>query len=190
MTPGKLVLLDRDGVMNHDLSPHGVTAPEALVLYPNTAPAIRLLRDKGWNIAVVTNQSAIGKGLLTEAGLHAIHQRMQDELAASGAWIDRIYYCPDAPNAPTHRRKPGDGMLREALRDFQADPSHTPLIGDALRDLQAAASAECPRYLVATGKGAVTREQLTPEVKPVTCCEDILDAARQIIVDFPHGMGS
>jgi D-glycero-D-manno-heptose 1,7-bisphosphate phosphatase len=182
-----LILLDRDGVINVDIPPHGVTSLDALEVYPTAGQAIRALNDAGYKVAVVTNQSAIGKGLLSEEGLYDIHTAIRQTIAQqAGAVIDAFYYCPDHPDHATHRRKPSPGMLEEALADFGADPAHTPLIGDDLRDLQAAVAAGCPPYLVLTGKGEQTRQKLSELSVAVTICTDLLDATRRIILTLRH----
>jgi D-glycero-D-manno-heptose 1,7-bisphosphate phosphatase len=98
--------------------------------------------------------------------------------------IDAFYYCPDHPDHPTPRRKPADGMLREACADFGADPARTPMVGDDLRDLQAAVSLGCAPYLVMTGKGMQTKARLDELSCSVTLCDDLLDASRHIVLKF------
>lgn len=179
-----LVLLDRDGVINKDL-PQGVLLPEQFEMFPFVPSALSMLKQAGFKLAIVTNQSAIGTGLLTEQTLEYIHSQLQDKLLASGALIDRFYFCPDRPDKPTHRRKPNPGMLEEALADFKANPKRTPMVGDALRDLEAAAAAGCPRILVKTGKGEKTLEAGIPShLHPVVIVRDLEEAARYILSKF------
>lgn len=182
-----LVLLDRDGVINVDLKPHGTTTLEALNIYPFALEAISLLKQAGIKVAVVTNQSAIGKGLMDEVMLGIIHQEIQTRLAAHGAAIDAFYYCADHPDNPTHRRKPDDGMIQEALADFGVGAKDTVFIGDSLRDMQAAHKAGCPRYLVATGNGEQAYAQLSDALRPIHYCANILDAVRHILLEMDHG---
>lgn len=179
-----LVLLDRDGVINKDL-PQGVLSPEKFEMFSYVPSSLALLKQAGFKLAIVTNQSAIGSGLLTEETLEKIHTGLQDKLLSAGAMIDRFYFCPDSPDKPTHRRKPNPGMLEEALHDFKADPKHTPVVGDALRDLEAAAKIGCPRILVKTGKGEKTLEKGIPShLHPVTIVRDLEEAARYILSKF------
>lgn len=179
-----LVLLDRDGVLNADL-PDGVTSPEDLALLPGIPAALAKLTRAGCTNVVVTNQSVIGKGLVSEAELQAIHAKLLQEAQAEGGRIDAIIYCPDTPDAPTHRRKPAPGMLEEALEIYGAEATQTPMIGDALRDLQAAAALGCPRYLVQTGKGKQTLlNELPAAVQPVQVCADLAEAVEHIIANF------
>jgi len=175
----KLALMDRDGVLNED-RPHGIVRPQDLILLPGAAAALARLNAAGWQVAVVTNQSVIGRGLVSSQGLAAIHARLMDELSRAGARVDAVFFCPDHPDRPSERRKPSPGMLREALERFGANADQTPMIGDALRDLEAAAKIGCPRILVRTGKGSGTEAEGLPDaVQPVTVVDD-LDAA----VDF------
>lgn len=157
-----LVLFDRDGVINVD-TPEGITQPEQLRLIDGSAQAIARLNQAGIKVAVITNQSVVGKGLISEAQLHEIHAFLTSLLAEHGAHLDAIYWCGDAPDAPSHRRKPAAGMLHEALADFGENPAETPMVGDALRDLQAAQVAGCPAHLVLTGKGQKTAEMMHKE---------------------------
>jgi len=176
-----LALLDRDGVINVD-RPDSVKIPDELILLPGAADAVARLNAAGWQVAVITNQSVVGRGIISEAALAAIHTRLRTLLAAEGARLDAIYYCPDHPDAPTPRRKPGAAMLYEALAYFGATATHTPMIGDALRDMQAAAEAGCPRYLVRTGKGAATLAAGIPEhLQPVSVCDDLAAAVAHIV---------
>ncbi|MBY0354573.1 MAG: HAD-IIIA family hydrolase [Rickettsiales bacterium] len=179
-----LVLLDRDGVINEDL-PHGVTHIHQFRLLAGALEAMASLTRAGFRIAIVTNQSVIGKGLASDADVRAIHQMLCEQAEASGALIDRIYLCPDHPQQASFRRKPSPGMLLEALSDFNAVPERTPMVGDALRDLQAAHAAGCPRWLVKTGKGAQLLAQGLPaELMPVMVADDLRAAARDIIQMF------
>lgn len=176
-----LVLLDRDGVINVD-TPTGVLSWEQFVFLPRAVEAIAKLTRAGFRIAICTNQSAIGKGWMTEATLAEIHQRMVAAIETSGGRIERIYAAPDHPDVPSDRRKPAPGMLREALKDFGAEAAHTYFIGDALRDLEAAAAAGCPRILVRTGKGAaLAAAGIPPHVAPVHTCEDLYAATEYVL---------
>ncbi|MFO1241927.1 MAG: HAD family hydrolase [Rickettsiales bacterium] len=179
-----LVLLDRDGVLNEEL-PNGILSLDDLEIYAYVPSALGMLRKAGFKIAVVTNQSAIGKGTLTEETLEIIHHHLQETLLSAGGFIDRFYFAPDHPDKPTHRRKPNPGMLEEALADFAAKPADTPLVGDSLRDLEAAAALGCPRILVKTGNGLKTIEAGIPShVHPVVIVRDMEEAARYILSRF------
>ncbi|MBL0942509.1 MAG: HAD-IIIA family hydrolase [Alphaproteobacteria bacterium] len=169
----KLVLLDRDGVLNVD-RPDSVKSPEELMMIPGSAQAVARLNAKGIRVAVVTNQAVVGRGTITHEELNQIHHRLRFCLKEAGAWVDDIFVCTDTDEVPSLRRKPAPGLLLEALNKYKAKAEETPMIGDALRDLQAAAALGCPRVLVLTGKGIVTQETGLPEaVHPVKIYPDL-----------------
>lgn len=177
----RLVLLDRDGVLNED-RPQSVRLPGELVLLPRAAEAVARLNAAGIKVAVLTNQSVVGRGIIDAAMLDRIHDRLRDELARAGARLDAIFVATDAPDAPTARRKPGGAMLREALDRFGASAAETPMIGDDLRDLEAAAAVGCRRILVRTGKGRATQAAgLPPHVLPVAIHEDLWSAVDALL---------
>jgi D-glycero-D-manno-heptose 1,7-bisphosphate phosphatase len=168
-----LVLLDRDGVLVEERE-NFVKHPGELVLIPGAAEALARLNRAGHTVAVCTNQSCVGRGIISAAMLDRIHEHLRDRLAESGARIDALYACPDAPWAATERRKPRPGMLREALQRFRADPAATPMVGDTPGDMQAALAAGCRRVLVRTGHGAKTQAAgLPPELAPVAVHADL-----------------
>jgi D-glycero-D-manno-heptose 1,7-bisphosphate phosphatase len=162
----RLVLLDRDGVLNVDL-PFSVRHPDALEMIPGAAEAVAQLNRAGWLVALVSNQAVVGRGHIDHAMLDAIQAKLRFALAAAGAALDAEFLCADPPDAMSPRRKPAPGMLLEALARFGADPAATPMIGDALSDLQAAKAAGCARMLVLTGKGAATARDLPADLAPV-----------------------
>jgi D-glycero-D-manno-heptose 1,7-bisphosphate phosphatase len=177
----QLVLLDRDGVLNEDL-PMSVRSPEELLPIPRAGPAVARLNRAGVKVAVCTNQSVVGRGIIDETMLERIHRKLQADLAADGAHLDALFVAPDAADRATARRKPGPGMLHEALARFAADPAATPMIGDGLRDLEAAAAAGCQRHLVMTGKGRATlRAGIPPNLNPVTLHEDLWHAVDRLL---------
>lgn len=177
----RLVLLDRDGVLNEE-TPNYVKHPGELKLIPGAARAVARLNNAGITVAVCTNQSCVGRGIIDDAMLERIHQTLRQELARDGARLDLILACTDHPDRATRRRKPGPGMLEEALRRYGANPAETPMIGDNLRDLEAAAAAGCPRHLVRTGHGAkVQAKGLPPEVLPVRVHDDLAAAIATLL---------
>lgn len=176
-----LVLLDRDGVINVDL-PTGVLRFEEFVFLPRAKEAIALLTRHGFSVAVCTNQSAIGKGQTTHEIVAQVHDYMCKEVASAGGRIDAVYYAPEAPDEPSTRRKPAPGMLLEALATFGAAPEKTPFVGDALRDLEAAYAAGCPRILTRSGKGgALAASGIPPHLAPVQVVDDLFAAAEMLI---------
>lgn len=176
----KLVLLDRDGIINVD-RPDSVKSVEEFIFLPRVAEAIKQLNDANIPVAIVTNQAVVGRGVMSEDKLDEIHDHMLNKLESLGAKIDKIYHCTSAdPNHPD--RKPNPGLVDKALNDFQVKPQETVLIGDALRDLEAATSAHCTRCLVLTGKGEKTLEEGLPDhVQPVTICRDLLEAVNNLL---------
>jgi len=179
-----LVLLDRDGVINVD-RPDSVKSCDELSLIDGAAEAIAQLNRSGVKIAVVTNQSVVGRGIITPDALDAIHRHLQQLLQSKGAALDAIYVCADHPDHATHRRKPEAGMLQEALQHFSADPAKTPMVGDALRDLQAAKAAGCPRYLVRTGKGSELEKSGIPDaLAPVEVVDHLPAAVAHIMARY------
>lgn len=177
----KLVLLDRDGVLNVDRADY-VRNPGELVLLPGAAAAVARLNAAGILVAVCTNQSPIGRGIFDEAMLARIHEKLREDLARERARLDAIFHCPDAPGRPSRCRKPAPGMLTDALARFGAAARDTPFIGDTATDMQAAASIGCPRHLVRTGHGARTQGQgLPPETLPVAIHETLADAVEVLL---------
>ncbi|MFC4271471.1 HAD-IIIA family hydrolase [Sneathiella chungangensis] len=176
-----LVLLDRDGVINED-RPDFVKNPGELVFIPNSLEAIARLNSHGHKLVVTTNQSCIGRGIITEEQLAAIHGKLIEALAKVSGRLDDIIVAPDAPWAATDRRKPGPGMLIEAMRKFNARPGETVMIGDSTRDIEAAGAAGCHRILVRTGKGRKTlAEGLGRHLLPVHVADDLDEAADFIL---------
>jgi D-glycero-D-manno-heptose 1,7-bisphosphate phosphatase len=151
----KLIVLDRDGTINHD-SDHFIKSPDEWRPIPGSLEAIARLNHAGYRVVVATNQSGIGRGLFGMATLNAIHDKMHRALAQVGGRIDAIFYCPHSADATCDCRKPKPGLLREAGRRFNVDMTGVPVIGDGLRDLQAAESVGSQPMLVLTGKGEKT----------------------------------
>lgn len=177
----RLVMLDRDGVLNED-RPDSVKSPSELRMIAGAAEAVARLNVAGCKVAVVTNQSVVGRGVIPPAMLDRIHETLRDRLAAAGARLDALEVCTDPPGPPTQRRKPAPGMLREVLQRFRTSPGDAVMIGDSLRDLQAAAAAGCARVLVRTGKGAATQAAGLPaDVLPVAVYPDLGEAVRRLL---------
>ena len=149
----RMVILDRDGVINHD-SPDYIKSPEEWVPIPGSLDAIARLRHAGLRVVVATNQAGVGRGLFDAPALMAIHARMNDAVERAGGALDAIFFCPHHPDQACACRKPAPGLLRAALDRFDIAPEEAVAIGDSLRDLQAAAAAGVPGRLVLTGNGA------------------------------------
>jgi len=151
------VIFDRDGVLNED---YGYAyEPEKLVWIPGARAAIKRVNDAGGLVLIATNQSGIGRGYYSEEQMHGFHAEMRRQLAAEGARIDEIYFCPFHEDAAEDRyrqadhpdRKPNPGMVLRALRDFGIDPKNALMIGDKPADVQAANGAGVDGYLFAGG---------------------------------------
>lgn len=153
----KLIILDRDGVINFD-SEQFIKNPEEWKPIPGSLEAIARLNQDGYRVVVATNQSGVGRGLFDMTMLNAIHDKMHKACALVGARIDAVFFCPHAAEANCHCRKPKSGMLEEiAARYNLADLRGVPAVGDSLRDLQSAATLGAQPYLVLTGKGIKTQ---------------------------------
>jgi D-glycero-D-manno-heptose 1,7-bisphosphate phosphatase len=154
----RLVILDRDGVINEDSDEFIKSVAEWRPL-PGSLEAIARLTQAHVHVVVVTNQSGISRGLFDVDTLHQIHALMQRELAQWGGRIDAIYYCPHGPDDDCNCRKPRAGMFRDLAKRLQMDLTDVAAIGDSLRDLQAAQTVKARPILVRTGKGRRTEEQ-------------------------------
>jgi len=176
-----LVMLDRDGVLNHDRPDH-VKTPGELAVIAGAPAAVARLNAAGHKVAIVTNQSGVGQGLYSLDMLTRIHDTLLGALAREGARIDLLLQCTDPPGAPGPRRKPAPGMLKEAMAHFRMSPHDAVMIGDALRDLEAAAAAGVRRVLVRTGKGALTQAQGIPgHILPVSVYDDLAVAVDALL---------
>jgi len=153
----KLVILDRDGTINHD-SDQYIKSPAEWKPIKGSLEAIARLSQNGWRVVVATNQSGIGRGLFEMATLNAIHDTMHRAVHHAGGRIDAIFFCPHAGDANCECRKPKPGMLLEIARRMNVELEGVPMVGDSLRDLQAATAAGARPVLVLTGKGRKTRD--------------------------------
>lgn len=154
----KLVILDRDGVINVD-SDQFIKRPEEWKPIADSLEAIAQLNHSGFHVVVATNQSGIGRGLFDMTMLNAINEKMIDALAQIGGRLDAIFYCPHAADAGCACRKPKPGMFEEIGQRFNAPLRGIPSVGDSLRDLQASATVGAQPILVLTGKGEKTQAQ-------------------------------
>ncbi|HWA12513.1 MAG TPA: D-glycero-beta-D-manno-heptose 1,7-bisphosphate 7-phosphatase [Burkholderiales bacterium] len=152
----KLVILDRDGVINQD-SDQFIKSPEEWKPVPGSLEAIAKLNHSGYRVVVASNQSGIGRGLFDMAALNAINDKMYRALGQLGGRIDALFYCPHAAEADCECRKPRAGMFLDIAQRFNVSLAGVPSVGDSLRDLQAAATAGAQPMLVLTGKGRKTR---------------------------------
>ncbi len=181
------VFLDRDGTINEELN--FIRRPEELVLIPGAADAILTLNQRGVVTCVISNQSGVARGFLTEKDLIPIHARLEEELARSGAHVDRIAYCPHHPtegippyNTTCRCRKPGTGMLDDAANALRIDLARSFVVGDRLTDVQAGKNAGATSVLVLTGYGrqALSELEANGEVQPDCIAEDLSAAVEYI----------
>lgn len=156
--PTKLVILDRDGVINFD-SAQFIKSPAEWKPIPGSLEAIARLNQNGYKVVVATNQSGVGRGLFDMETLNSIHTKMHKALFTVGGRVDAIFYCPHAADSACDCRKPKPGMFKRIAETLNADLKGVPAIGDSLRDLQAAVAAGCKPILVHTGKGEKTKAE-------------------------------
>ena len=154
----KLVILDRDGVINYD-SAQFIKSPAEWKPIPGSLEAIARLNQAGYRVVVATNQSGVGRGLFDMDALNAIHDKMHRAAQTVGARIDAVFYCPHAANSACDCRKPKPGMFERIASCYNVDLAGTPSIGDSLRDLQAAVAVGGKPLLVLTGKGNKTQAE-------------------------------
>ncbi|MES3025114.1 MAG: D-glycero-beta-D-manno-heptose 1,7-bisphosphate 7-phosphatase [Pseudomonadota bacterium] len=153
----KMIILDRDGVINHD-SPAFIKSPAEWIPIPGSLEAIARLNQAGYRVVVASNQSGIARELFDMQILNAIHHKMHTQAQQLGADIDAIFFCPHAAIDNCDCRKPKAGMFEEIAKRFKVSLKGVPTVGDSLRDLQAGYISGCMPYLVLTGKGQKTHE--------------------------------
>lgn len=154
----KLIILDRDGVINVDSALY-IKSPAEWKPIEGSLEAIARLNQAGYRVVVATNQSGIGRGLFDMDTLNAMHEKMHKSLAAVGGKIDAIFYCPHTADDQCACRKPKPGMFTRIAQVYNQDLKGVPAVGDSLRDLQAASAVGCATMLVRTGKGEKTESE-------------------------------
>lgn len=176
----KHVILDRDGVLNYEARDHGyVREPEEFVWLPGALEALAALRQAGVHLSVATNQSGVGRGLMTLAQLEAVHERMRSEASRNNAMLDAVLFCPHAPDDQCTCRKPAPGLIHAALATAGIAANESLVVGDDHRDLEAAARAGVQAALVRTGKGLRTESSLHGARVPTY--DDLPQLARAIL---------
>jgi D-glycero-D-manno-heptose 1,7-bisphosphate phosphatase len=176
----KLVILDRDGVINYDSDVY-IKSPDEWKPIPGSLEAIARLNQWGYRVVVATNQSGIGRGLFEMDTLNAIHDKMMRAVAQAGGRIDAVFFCPHTNADRCNCRKPKTGMFEEIAARYNADLADVPAVGDSLRDLLVAEAVGAQPMLVLTGKGKKTCDD--PALPPATLVfPDLAAAAAHVAV--------
>lgn len=175
----KLVILDRDGVINRD-SAAFIKSPHEWIALPGSIEAIAGLCRAGFRVVIATNQSGVGRGLFSEQILDDIHAKLEAAVLAGGGRISGVFVCPHLPEAGCDCRKPKPGLLNQIASAFDVALTGIPMIGDSLRDLEAAVAVGGQPVLVRTGNGHAT-EQRVKQAWRVRVYDDLASAADAII---------
>ena len=173
---GRAIFIDRDGTLVE--ARHYPRRRDELVLCPGVGEELRALRDAGFRVVLVSNQSGVARGFFDEAALAEMHDHLRHELAARGAALDGIYCCPHAPEDGCRCRKPSPAMLVDASRDLDLDLSRSWMVGDILDDVEAGRRAGCRTVLVDRGTEALDR--VAPERTPDVVAANTAVAFRHI----------
>lgn len=179
----KLVILDRDGVINED-SDAFVKSEAEWVPLPGAIEAVAGLSRAGFTLVVATNQSGLARGLFDLDDLEAMHAKMGQLVESHGGSLSAVFYCPHGPDDGCNCRKPKSGLIDAIEAEFDTSASGVPLVGDSLRDLEAGISKGCEPVLVLTGKGRKTLESIETQkpawAEKLVICEDLAAAAQHI----------
>jgi D-glycero-D-manno-heptose 1,7-bisphosphate phosphatase len=179
-TPGRLkvVFLDRDGVINRD-SPDYIKSWAEFEFLPGSLAAMARLTRAGYTLILITNQSAVARGLISQTRLGRLHQRLSAAVAEKGGRIEAIFYCPHHPDEDCHCRKPKSGMLEQAAAKYGLDLSEAVFVGDSVKDIHCARAGGCGKsVLVQTGNGRAALETLIRRGQPPDyVADDLLYAA-------------
>lgn len=172
----KLIILDRDGVINHDSDAY-IKSEEEWVPIEGSLEAIARLNHGGYTVVIASNQSGLARGYFDIEVLSAMHKKMDDMLAKLGGQIDAVFYCPHGPDDACDCRKPKPGMLLEIGQRFNVPLKEVIFIGDSIADIKAASNANSKAMLVRTGKGVKAEKILQTECKASIPVFDDLAAA-------------
>lgn len=174
------IILDRDGVINYD-SDNYIRTPDEWLPIPGSLEAIALLHQAGYRIVVATNQSGVARGLYDEKTLEAIHEKMHRAVIHQGGKIEKIFYCPHAPQDACDCRKPKPGLLKQIEKHFDISLNNVPYVGDSLRDLQAAQTVSAKPILVRTGYGETTLINEKNNLKNILVFSNLLEVAHYLL---------
>jgi D-glycero-D-manno-heptose 1,7-bisphosphate phosphatase len=182
----RAVFLDRDGTINVDRN--YLSDPAQLELIPGVGLALRRLMDAGFQLFIVTNQSGIGRDYYTLADMHAVNERLCEMLSKEGVRFEKIYFAPEAPEAPSRGRKPSPQFLFDARDEFDSDLTQSYMIGDKLIDLQCGWNAGVNKsILVRTGYGAEVEKRISNEPTEAIVVDDLPRAADWILKKLGNG---
>ena len=178
----KVVFLDRDGVINRD-SPNYIKNWSEFEFLPGAIKALKRLTDNGFTTILITNQSAINRGLTSLAAVEYIHKMLKQTIEAEGGQIKDIFFCPHRPDEGCECRKPKPGLILRASEKYNIDLSQTVMVGDNVKDIECARNAGCGRsILVKTGNGIRAEKQMASmPLHPDYICVDLMAAVSQII---------
>ena len=176
----KLIILDRDGVINHD-SPDYIKTTDEWIAIPGSLEAIAIFNSKSYKVAIATNQSGIGRGYYDYDTLTSIHNKLFTSLKIVNGIIDKLVFCPHTPDDNCLCRKSKPGMLNEILQFFNLDPTINTVyfVGDSAIDIAAAKAANCQPVLVRTGNGDATFAKLSPDER-IPVFKDLLAFAKSL----------
>lgn len=177
---GRLIILDRDGVINHD-SEEFVKSPSEWLPIDGSIEAIAQLSNAGFTVAVATNQSGIGRKLIDMPVLEAIHRKMRQAVTDAGGDLGRIVFCPHHPDDNCDCRKPKPGLFNKLARQYGVPINGVAMVGDSERDIEAAKAVSGRPILVLTGNGQRTAAAFADKNEEVETYPDLLAVARQLI---------
>lgn len=179
-----LIILDRDGVINHDSDDY-IKSPDEWIPIDGSLEAIARLNRHGYRVVVATNQSGVGRGLFTIETLFDIHKKMYRALAEVGGTIDGIFFCPHTPRQECSCRKPKPGLLLEIETRLGVSMSGVPAVGDSMRDLEAARAIGAAPVLVRTGKGERTLSKYRDRLDEVLVDDCLYTFVERLLADTP-----
>lgn len=182
----RLVILDRDGVINED-SDDFIKSPDEWIPIPGSLESIGRLSRAGFDVAVASNQSGIGRKLLDEPALELIHRKMREAARKFGGDIGKIEYCPHHPDAGCECRKPKPGMLLALSRKYGVPLNKVPFVGDSVRDVEAAIAVGARAILVRTGSGAESELVIVERGLDVEVFADLAAVVDKLVGDTVSG---
>ncbi|MFX0032337.1 MAG: D-glycero-beta-D-manno-heptose 1,7-bisphosphate 7-phosphatase [Promethearchaeota archaeon] len=178
----KAIFLDRDGVINEEVS--HLSDPDNFKFIEGSIEAIRILKNLGYLLIVITNQAGIARGYFSEETLNEIHNKMKRILYENNLKLDDIFYCPHHPDftGPCNCRKPNPGMILKAKEIYNINLRESFMVGDTLKDIETGIAAECQTVLVLTGYGKEEREKIN-KIIPDFIFDNLLEFAKNIKID-------